>query len=53
MPASLEKRPRLTPFIIAAVTPPATPPAASCRPKALEMIVHSTFGTSEALAIST
>ena len=29
IPASLEKSPRFTPFIIAAATPPAIPPAAS------------------------
>ncbi len=40
MPASLENSPRLTPFSIAAATPPATPPAASWKPKALPTIVR-------------
>ena len=45
MPASLEKSPRLTPFIIAAATPPATPPADLCKPKALPTICASIPGT--------
>jgi hypothetical protein len=53
MPASFENRPRLTPFIIAAIMPPATPPAASCRPKAEPMIWPRTPGTSVILVIST
>jgi len=36
MPASLEKKPRLTPFITAAAMLPATPPATSRKPNALE-----------------
>jgi hypothetical protein len=53
MPASFEKRPRFTPFSIAAMMPPVTPPAASCRPKAWAKIEAMTPGTSERFMIST
>ena len=53
MPASLENSPRLTPFSIAAATPPATPPAASWKPKAEPTMCASMPGTSVRWVTST